>query len=125
MRGNLLVQVGSKKSIHHRKGQIMALKIKDKEEFDKLITSKDKTVIIDFYAEWCGPCHMLSPVLEGIEEAHSDVTVGKVNVDENMELAREYGVVSIPMVLIYRQGELKDKVVGYHSAEEMEKLLQL
>ncbi len=101
----------------------MAQKIKDKEEFDKLIASKDKTIIIDFYAEWCGPCHMLSPVLEDIERTHEEVMVGKVNVDDNMELAREYGVVSIPMVLIYKGGELKDKLVGYHSAEELERLL--
>ena len=101
----------------------MAQKIQNKEEFDKLIASRDKTIIIDFYAEWCGPCHMLSPVLEDIERTHEEVTIGKVNVDDNMELAREYGVVSIPMVLIYKGGELKDKLVGYHSAEELERLL--
>ncbi len=98
----------------------MAQKINSREEFDKLIQLKDKTVIIDFYADWCGPCRMISPILEAIEAERGDVLVGKLNVDEHMDIAQEFRVVSIPMVLVYKNGEQTAKIIGYQSREEIE-----
>lgn len=98
----------------------MAERIKTREAFDKLTAVKDKTVLIDFYADWCGPCKMISPVIESIEAERADVLVGKVNVDELMSLAQEFRIVSIPTVLIYKQGELADKIIGFVSREEIE-----
>ena len=98
----------------------MAERIKTREAFDKLTTVKDKTVLIDFYADWCGPCKMISPVIESIEAERADVLVGKVNVDELMSLAQEFRIVSIPTVLIYKQGKPADKIIGFVSKEERE-----
>ncbi len=98
----------------------MAERIKTREAFDKLTAVKDKTVLIDFYADWCGPCKMISPVIESIEAERADVLVGKVNVDELMSLAQEFRIVSIPTVLIYKQGEPADKIIGFVSKEEIE-----
>ncbi len=98
----------------------MAQKINSREEFDKLIQLKDKTVIIDFYADWCGPCRMISPILEAIEAERGDVLVAKLNVDEHMDIAQEFRVVSIPMVLVYKNGEQTANIIGYQSKEEIE-----
>ena len=76
---------------------------------------KDLT-IVDFYADWCGPCRMLSIVLEQLE----DVDILKVNVDENEDLAKEYGVMSIPNILIVKDGEVKKDLIGFMSKEDLE-----
>lgn len=95
--------------------------IKNKEEFNEVI-KKDK-VLIDFYAEWCGPCKMLSPILEELER-EGQVEVWKVNVDEQEDIAREYGVMSIPTLLVFKQGEKTNKNVGYMDKEELLELLK-
>ena len=77
------------------------------------VTASDKPVLVDFWAEWCGPCKMLSPVLDELAgELGEKVKSAKVNVDDNRELAMQYGVKSIPMLLFFKDGEIKDKVVG-------------
>lgn len=78
-------------------------------------------VIVDFYATWCGPCKMLSPILEELGEKYQ---IKKINVDENEELARENGIMSIPTVFIYKDGELINKFIGYKTKEEIEKLIE-
>jgi thioredoxin 1 len=92
----------------------------DKESFPVAIAAPDKTVVIDFWAPWCGPCRALTPTLEEIaEELAATVQIHKVNVDENAALAAEYGVRSIPTLLVFRNGELAEQVVGNKDKAEL------
>ena len=81
------------------------------ENFEQEVLQADKTVLVDFWASWCGPCKMLSPVIEEIADERSDIKVGKVNIDEHPELAQKYGVMSIPTVLVIKDGEEVNKSV--------------
>ena len=97
----------------------MEIKV-NKDSYEKEL--KDKGIIIvDFFATWCGPCMMLSPILE---ELSKDYKVCKINVDEEQELAMENAVMSIPTVLIYKDGELKNKFIGYKTKEEIENIIK-
>lgn len=84
------------------------------QEFNNLIN--DDFVLVDFYANWCGPCKMLSPVLAELENSRG-IKVVKIDVDKNEEIARNYGVMSIPTLIIFKNGELNDKKVGYMPIE--------
>lgn len=95
--------------------------IEKEEEFDELI--KNDLVLVDFYATWCGPCQMLSPVLEELEKENKDVTIIKVDVDKNESLARKHGIMSIPALEVYKKGNLISKQVGYLSKDELKDLL--
>ena len=90
----------------------------NKENFDEILKS-DKPVLIDFWAEWCGPCRMVSPIIEELErEYDGSAVIGTVNVDEEAELALRYNVVSIPTVMIFKNGEQAEKIVGASSYDE-------
>lgn len=78
--------------------------------FDE-VTGKG-TVIVDFWASWCGPCRMLAPILEEVANENSDITVGKVNVDEESSLAQKFGIMSIPALYVFKDGEIVNKAVG-------------
>jgi thioredoxin 1 len=92
----------------------------NKESFEKVTAEKDKTLIIDFWAPWCGPCKALTPVLEEISAEMSDkVGIYKVNVDDNTDLAQEHGVQSIPTMLIYKNGSLSETIVGLKTKDEL------
>ena len=82
------------------------------ENFDAEVLHSEKPVLLDFWASWCGPCRMLSPVVDEVAEERTDVKVGKVNVDEQPELAGEFGVMSIPTLLVFEQGKLVRQAVG-------------
>jgi len=83
-----------------------------KENFAQEVLQSEKPVLLDFWASWCGPCRMLSPIVDEVAEERSDVKVGKVNVDEQPELAGEFGVMSIPTLLVFEQGRLVNQAVG-------------
>lgn len=82
-----------------------------KENFDEVIKN-NTTVLVDFWAAWCGPCRMLSPIIDEIAEEMDDIVVGKVNVDNEGELAQKYGVMSIPTLVVFENGEVKATSVG-------------
>ena len=91
-------------------------------KFDELIAG-ETPVVCDFYADWCGPCKMLAPVVEKCSEKYTGAKFVKVNVDDDLELAARYGVMSIPMIGVFKGGELADKSVGYTSQSETEEFL--
>ena len=93
----------------------------NKENFDETIASGN--VLVDFWASWCGPCKMIAPIVEEIAAERPDITVGKVNVDEEMDLARRFGIASIPTILVFKNGELSKTSIGYCSKEELLALL--
>ena len=83
-----------------------------KENFAQEVLQSEKPVLLDFWASWCGPCRMLSPIVDEVAEERGDVKVGKVNVDEQPELAGEFGVMSIPTLMVFEQGKLVRQAVG-------------
>lgn len=88
--------------------------------FRNEVMNSDRPVLLDFYAEWCGPCKMLSPVLHEIAEEKADVLkIGKINVDEQMELAQHFQVFSVPTLMLFKNGKAVAKSVGYHSKDEI------
>ena len=107
-----------------KKGKIkMALLKINNENFESEVLNSDKTVLLDFYADWCGPCQMVAPVLAEIAEEREDIVVGKINVDEEMQLALKFGVESIPMLAVIKDGKLVNKSVGFKPKEQILELL--
>ncbi len=96
-------------------------KIIDTKEFNETVLTSKDNVLIDFYADWCGPCRMLGPILDEISKEH---TVYKVNVDNEMELAQKYGIMSIPCMILFKDGEEVKRLIGLHSKSEIEELFK-
>ncbi|MBO5128880.1 MAG: thioredoxin [Oscillospiraceae bacterium] len=96
-----------------------------KSNFDSLVKSSSKPVLLDFWASWCGPCKMIGPIVEEIAEENEEILVGKVNVDDEMELAMAYGVSSIPTLVVIKDGAVAARAVGYRPKADILKLLDL
>lgn len=94
------------------------------ENFEQEVLNSDKPVLVDFWASWCAPCMMLSPIVAEIAEEHSDIKVGKINVDEQPELAAQFGVSSIPMLLVFRDREIVNAAVGLRPKEQILEMLK-
>ncbi len=95
------------------------MKILNKESFEIDVIQNKNVILIDFFATWCPPCKMLSPILEKISESRSGYEIAKVNIDENQELAIKYGVEVVPTMIVFKNGEPKEKIVGYCEEEEI------
>lgn len=107
----------------HKEVSDMAILNLTKENFAQEVLQSDKTVLVDFYADWCGPCKMQGPVLEELANDRDDVKVCKLNIDEQRDLAIEYGVMSIPTLMIVKGGEVTYKEVGLTQRRELDKIL--
>ena len=94
-----------------------------KENFDKEVMQAEGTVLIDFWAAWCGPCRMIAPAVEKIAEEHPEVKVCKIYIDDEQELAIRHGVMSIPTLMVVKNGEIVNTAVGLRPKEEIEALL--
>ncbi len=95
----------------------------NKNNFDEFVLNSDKPVLLDFWASWCGPCRMVSPLIEEIADERTDIRVGKVNVDENPELASSFGVMSIPTLVVVKNGQVTNRSVGARPKAQILELL--
>ncbi len=93
--------------------------------FSEKVLNNEGVVLVDFYADWCGPCKMLAPIIDEVAAENSDLTVGKVNVDEAPELAQRFGISSIPTLLVFKNGSLVSQNVGYCTKEAILGMISL
>lgn len=100
----------------------MAIEIKTA-EFQAEVLQAPQPVLVDFWASWCGPCRMLAPVVDEISREHPEIKVCKVNVDDEPELARQYGVMSIPTLVVFENGQIKNQSVGVVPKDSIESML--
>ncbi len=106
------------KNTTHKEDTYMSMQI-TKQNFEKEVLQSDKPVLLDFWATWCGPCRMVAPVLEEIAKERPDIKVGKVNVDEEEALAMQFGIVSIPTLIVMKNGKITNQTVGARPKEQI------
>ena len=100
------------------------MEITNEQQFSEKVLSSNKLVLVDFFATWCGPCHMIAPILEQVsKESDGNYEVYKVDVDQNENLARTYGVMSIPTMIIFKDGKPVDKVIGFRPKNQIVDIL--
>ena len=102
----------------------MAVVTITKENFENEVLKSDKPVLLDFWATWCGPCRMVSPIVDEIANERNDIKVGKINVDEQMELAMRFQGSSIPMLVVFKDGKAVAKSVGYRPKSEIAAMVE-
>lgn len=92
--------------------------------FDEKIKNRGSIAVVDFYADWCGPCKMFVPTLESLADDHTDVEFFKVNVDENPNLSRTYAVMSIPTLIIFKEGSVQNTLIGLRQKDEISDIIE-
>ena len=102
----------------------MSVKHINSAEFEEMVLKHEGVVLVDFYADWCGPCQMLGPVVEEIADERGDILVGKINVDECGDLAKQYRVMSIPTLMVFKNGELVSRNTGWRPKDEILAMLR-
>ena len=95
-----------------------------KDNFEELVLNSPGKVLLDFWATWCGPCQMIAPIVEEIAEENESITVGKIDVDKEMALATQFGIVSIPTLIVIEKGKVIAKAVGYRPKADLLKLIE-
>ena len=108
-----------------KEAQSMSVIHIDRNNFASEVLHSDKPVLLDFWASWCGPCRMVSPIIDEIAAARSDVRVGKINVDEQPELARQFGIMSIPTLVVMKNGRIVNQAVGARPRSAIESMLNV
>lgn len=103
----------------------MAIVELTKENFDSEVLEASDTVLVDFWASWCGPCRMLSPIVDEVAASHQTLKVGKVNVDDEQELAAQFGIMTIPTLLLFKNGEKVRESIGLIPREQVETFIAL
>ncbi len=96
----------------------------NKENFSEIIKNSEKPVLVDFWADWCGPCKMLAPVVHELAEENSDVIFAKVNVDSEPDIAGQFGIMSIPTLILFKNGEKAAVSVGFKQKDELESFIK-
>ena len=102
----------------------MAVITVNKDNFENAVLKSEKPVLLDFWASWCGPCRMVAPVIDAIAEEESSIVVGKVNVDEEMELAEAFRIMSIPTLVVVKDGKIANQAVGVRSKAEILEMIK-
>lgn len=100
------------------------IKIVNNDNFIGEVKNSDKVVIVDFFANWCGPCKMLTPILEELSDSMEDVEFAKVDIDQSLDIAREYNISSVPTMMIFKNGEVVDTIVGFVPKASIESKLK-
>ena len=95
------------------------IKVLNEQSFTSEILNSTGVALVDFYADWCGPCKMVAPIVAEIADECADVVVGKINVDDNLKIAHEYKVVSIPTLIVFKDGKEAARMVGFRSKQEI------
>ena len=103
----------------------MSVKILNSKNFQSEVLNSDENFLIDFYADWCGPCKMLAPVIDNISNSYSNINVAKINIDENSDLARKYNVLSIPTLLFFKQGKEFNRITGFVPEEKIVEIIKM
>lgn len=120
----LNIYLNSKNKIENEEENLMEVLKVTSENFEEEVLKSDKTVLIDFYADWCGPCKMLSPIIDAVANENEDIKVVKVNVDDAQNLAIQYQVMSIPTIVIIKEGKEINRSVGLISKSEVEEMVK-
>ena len=108
---------------NNKEVSIMSVIAVNSDNFESVVLKSEKPVLVDFWANWCGPCKMLAPVLESLAQDKPEIAVAKVNVDENPELAMVYRISAIPALMVFRDGKVVNQSVGFQNRESLEALI--